>query len=94
MKTDLTKKPGSISYEYLQVMPKVYELQGSNDLSASEKRDEILIVAIQALNNAKASKDAYERKRNDLLNALTDNDLIRVMQEVIKNGQNYDDGRG
>ena len=67
MKKDLTKVPGSISYEYLQVMPKIYDLQNSKDLTASEKREEILIVAMQALNKANTKTATYDRKRNELI---------------------------
>ena len=67
MKKDLTKVPGSISYEYLQVMPKIYDLQNNKDLTASEKREEILIVAMQALNKANTKTATYDRKRNELI---------------------------
>lgn len=94
MKKDLTKVPGSISYEYLQVMPTIYALQADDKLTAQEKRDEVLVVAIQALNKATTNKTStYERKRNELFNAKTDAEIVRVMQETIINGQNYEDGR-
>lgn len=94
MKKDLTKVPGSISYEYLQVMPKIYDLQNNKDLTASEKREEILIVAMQALNKANTKTATYDRKRNELIGALNDNELIRIMQDTIIHGREFDDGRG
>ena len=88
--TDLSKKPGTITYEYLQVIPKVYALQQA-ELDSSSKRDEALMIAIQALNNARTSKDTYERKRLELISAQTIEDIIRVLEKTIGNGKKYQD---
>lgn len=88
--TDLSKKPGTITYEYLQIIPKVYALQQA-ELDNSSKRDEALMIAIQALNNARTSKDTYERKRLELISAQTIEDIIRVLEKTIGNGKKYQD---
>jgi len=88
--TDLSKKPGTITYEYLQIIPKVYALQQA-ELDSSSKRDEALMIAIQALNNARTSKDTYERKRLELISAQTIEDIIRVLEKTIGNGKKYQD---
>lgn len=87
---DLSKKPGTITYEYIQVIPKIYELQ-QQELDNNTKRDEALMYAIQALNNARTSKDTYERKRLELINSQTIEDIIRVLEKTIGNGKNYQD---
>ena len=85
---DLSKKPGSVTYEYLQVMPQMYAIQGDNTLTSKEKREKGLEIAIIALNNAtKISTDTYDRKREELFNAGNINDLVRVMERVIINGK-------
>ena len=88
--TDLSKKPGTITYEYLQIIPKVYALQQA-ELDSSSKRDEALMIAIQALNNARTSKDTYERKRLELISTQTIEDIIRVLEKTIGNGKKYQD---
>ena len=88
--TDLSKKPGTITYEYLQIIPKVYALQQA-ELDNNSKRDEALMIAIQALNNARTSKDTYERKRLELISAQTIEDIIRVLEKTIGNGKKYQD---
>ena len=86
--TDLTKKPGSVTYEYFQVMPQIYTIQGDNTLTEKEKREKGLEIAVVALNNAtKVSTETYDRKREELFNARTINDLISVMERVIINGK-------
>ncbi len=86
--TDLTKKPGSITYEYFQIMPQLYTIQGDNTLTEEEKREKGLEIAIAALNNAtKVSVETYDRKREELFNARTINNLIRAMEQVIINGK-------
>ena len=88
--TDLSKKTGTITYEYLQIIPKVYALQQA-ELDSSSKRDEALMIAIQALNNARTSKDTYERKRLELISTQTIEDIIRVLEKTIGNGKKYQD---
>ena len=87
---DLSKKIGTISYEFLQIMPTIYKIQMDPDRNASEKRDECRLVAISALNQVKSVSDStYARKREELVRAQTDNDIVRILERTIENGKNY-----
>ena len=86
---DLTKKPGTISYAFNNVYEQCYLIQMKDELSNSEKREEILIIAMNALNTATASREAYERKRDDLMSCISDEDILRVMQTTIEHGKHY-----
>lgn len=86
---DLSKKPGTISYAFLQIFEQALNIQMNDALDDIEKREEILILAMNSLNDATTSRETYERKRNDLLSCKSHEDLIRLMQTTIENGKHY-----
>ena len=86
--SDLSQVKKSMTYQFLQVLSTLYTIQANSELTAAERRDECLVVAIQALNDTVSiSKESYDRKREELINARTDSDIIRVVERTINNGK-------
>lgn len=86
--SDLSRVKNSMTYQFLQVLSTLYAIQANSELTAAERRDECLVAAIRALNDTVSiSKESYDRKREELINARTDSDIIRVVERTINNGK-------
>lgn len=86
--SDLSRVKNSMTYQFIKVVSTLYAIQTNSELTAAERRDECLVAAMQALNDTVSiSKESYDRKREELINARTDSDIIRVVERTINNGK-------
>lgn len=86
--SDLSQVKNSMTYQFIQVLPTLYTIQANSELTAAERRDECLVAAIQALNDTVSiSTESYDRKREELINAITDSDIVRIVERTITNGK-------
>lgn len=79
------KKP--VAYHYTQILPQVYEIEASEELTKEDSRKKILALALRALQDSKTS--SFDRQRMELLNCRTDQDLVRVIERTILKGREF-----
>ena len=77
----------TVAGQYINILPEVYRIEASSDISREESKRQILALAMKALQKAKTL--SFDKHRMDLLKCRTDKDIVRLLEKTVEKGRKH-----
>ncbi len=86
---DLSNSASSVTAHFVKILPDLNKVIADISMSDNQKRDDCLVIAIQALNISDASNAYYTKTREALMRCRTAFEIRNKVLSIIENGKNY-----